>query len=440
MIREERIAMYTTHLIYIETKSRIDVYTRDNITPVELQNASNLNTRIYVSVDTEGFGTHVLDYSRMIVDYEETVQATTWEEYDSVLTDGLVLGYETHLPAYTPGTKIPTNPVKVWDALAVFNTFNLDYGDYFTGHYNVYSRRWLLHDLRISIQENCSSVTPNLSRCIPVVNGFVCRPSYDLKTKALFALNGAKLCWHNTKHSTPEVQLLDFTDIANLEVISIHTQDNYVNGNALFTKTADDTRWYFTFNDYSLTEYTPILVLGGIMILPDQYTVIGTNQLYINVDMIPFNKAIPLRKMLEEDPVTPAEVAYAAKPYHEFLKNEFNTEFSNNCFIIMVKTNRLYINRSGTLDSWKNYNTINDFTLENAILINNSTNTIRNFHLDVLPDRNELIIQNHENIYISSEPRHKIQISFIRPDCRHHNFQDVNHCKCTGLKILGDNA
>ena len=47
--------------------------------------------------------------------------------------------------------------------------------------------------------------------------------------------------------------------------------------------------------------------------------------------------------------------AYKVKPYHEQLKDEFNTELSTNSFILLVKTNRLYINRSKTLDSWKNY-------------------------------------------------------------------------------------
>ena len=430
--------MYTTHLIYVETKSRIDVYAREDITPVELQDAASLNTRIYTSVYNAS-DSYTLDYSRMIVDYESAVNATTWEQYDNILTDGLVLGYNVHLPAYMPNTKIPTNPVKVWDALAVFNTFNLDYGDYLTGRYNIFAHRWLLHDLRISIQDNCTTVTPNLSRCIPVVNGFVCRPAFDVNTRALYALNGAKLCWHTTNHSTPEVQLLDFTDIAELKIVSTHDSETYVAGDALFTKTPDGVRWYFTLRDYDLKQYTPILVLGGIMILPDQYRLSSANSIYVDIDKLPFNKSIPLRRMLEEETVSSAEIAYAAKPYHAFLEEEMAEELSNNCFIVLVKTKRLYINRSATLDSWKNYNTINDFDMTNTLLINNATNTIRNFHLDRLADRNELIIQNHENIYISSDPIDKVQLAFIKPDCYHHDFQDVNHCKCTGLKILGDN-
>ena len=62
--------MYTTHLIYVERKNRIDVYTRDEITPVELWAMANLNTRIYVAVDKDNIS-HALEYSRMIVDYEE---------------------------------------------------------------------------------------------------------------------------------------------------------------------------------------------------------------------------------------------------------------------------------------------------------------------------------------------------------------------------------
>ena len=430
--------MYSTHLIYIENKSRIDIYTTEEITPAQMQELANLNTRIYTAVQDDLLVTYILDYSRMIVDYEEVAIATSWDSFNAVLTDALVLGYSTRLPAYQPNTRIPTNPVKVWDALATFNTFNLDYGDYLTGKYNLFVYRWLLHDLRISIQEGCTGDMPNLGRCLPVVNGFVCRPAYDTANNALYALDGAKLCWHNYKYSTPEVQLLDFTSVADIETVSIHNEDNYVNGDALFSPSPDDTRWSFILTGYDLSKYTAILVLGGIMILPDEYGLLSNEQIYVDIDKFPFNKALPLRRMLEEESVSSAEIAYKVKPYHEQLKDEFNTELSTNSFILLVKTNRLYINRSKTLDSWKNYNTVNDFDRNNAILINSATGTIRNFHLDRLADRNELIIQNHENIYINCDSRNKTQVSFIEPDCRHHNFQDINHCTCTGLKILGD--
>ena len=97
-----------------------------------MQELANLNTRIYTAVQDDLLVTYILDYSRMIVDYEEVAIATSWDSFNAVLTDALVLGYSTRLPAYQPNTRIPTNPVKVWDALATFNTFNLDYGDYLT--------------------------------------------------------------------------------------------------------------------------------------------------------------------------------------------------------------------------------------------------------------------------------------------------------------------
>ena len=69
--------MYSTHLIYIENKSRIDIYTTEEITPAQMQELANLNTRIYTAVQDDLLVTYILDYSRMIVDYEEVAIATS---------------------------------------------------------------------------------------------------------------------------------------------------------------------------------------------------------------------------------------------------------------------------------------------------------------------------------------------------------------------------
>lgn len=427
--------MYTTHLIYIERRSRLDIYTREDITPSDLWSMVNLNTHVYVAVTKDNIS-HAVDYTRMIVDYEDAAVASTWDAYDSILTDGLVLGYEVHLPAYTVGTVIPTNPVKVWDALSTLNTFNLDYGDFITGRYNIFSYRWMLHDLRMSIQDGCTSITPNLAKCLPIVNGFVCRPAYNTSDNALYALGGAKLCWFDDGHTTPEVQLLDFTSVGNFDIVSIHDGENHTNNDVLFIK--KDNKWYFRFDNHNLSEYTPILVLGGILILPDQYSISNTNTISINIDTIPFSKALPLKMMLQDNATSSASVVYKGIPYKEYLEQQFAEELSSDCFMLFVHTKRLFINRQLNLDTWKNYNTVNDFAKNSYLLINKATSTIRNFHLDRLDDRNELIIQNHTTASLALDKQDSSSLVMIHSDCKHHTFQDINKGVCDGLKILGD--
>jgi hypothetical protein len=427
--------MYTTHLIYIEHKNRLDVYGREDITPVDLWSMVDMNTHVYVAV-TKNNVSHALDYNRMLVDYEDAAVASTWEDYDSVLTDGLVYGYEVHLPAYTVGTVIPTNPVKVWDALSTLNTFNLDYGDFISSKYNIFAYRWMLHDLRMSIQEDCVTETPNLSRCLPIVNGFVCRPAYNHSDSALYALGGAKLCWFDYGRITPEVQLLDFTKVGKFDVVSIRDSENHTNNDVLFIN--KNTKWYFKFDNYNLSEYTPILVLGGILILPDQYIISNQNTISVNIDTIPFSKALPLKKMLQDESVSSAFIVYEGMQYKEYLKQQFTEELSSDCFMIFVHTKRLFINRQLNLDTWKNYNTVNDFNKNSYLLINKATSTIRNFHLDMLDDRNELIVQNHVVANLALDEDNHPSYVIVHSDCKHHAFQDINKSVCDGLKILGD--
>lgn len=142
--------------------------------------------------------------------------------------------------------------------------------------------------------------------------------------------------------------------------------------------------------------------------------------------------------MLEDNATSSAAIAYKGMPYKQYLEQQFAEELSSDCFMIFVHTKRLFINRQLNLDTWKNYNTVNDFNKNSYLLINKATSTIRNFHLDKLDDRNELIVQNHTAVNLVLDKHDDSSLVMIHSDCKHHTFQDINKCVCDGLKILGD--
>ena len=424
--------MYTSEYVYIESTSNINAYTVSEIQMSDIQ-YKDINTNVFLAVTDKSKKIYILDYSRMMRDYNLGV--STWSELDKALTNALVLGYATDLPGFVPGTANPRNPVVYWDALTTLNTFNLDYGDYLTGRYNIYAYRWMLHDLRMSIQPGATKF-PNLERCIPIVNGFTCRPVYDKTNKALYALGGAKLCWHDNGRNTPEVQLLDFTDVGDVDIISIKDQDHFEVNSALATGLTTSHRLVLTFNKYSTDEYTPIIVLGGILVLPDQYKLSSNHRIIVDVNKLPLNKALPLRQMLEENPVTKANVIYQADDPRTHLLQAFASDLSADTFIIFVHTSRIYVNKY-LCDVWRNGITI-DIRRSAGLLINEATHTVKNYHRDMYSDRAQLTTQSDEVILVDDASFDKEHLSMVDPDCQHHSFQNINNGRCIMIQMLGD--
>ena len=424
--------MYTSKYIYIESTSQINAYTVSEIKMSDIQ-YRDINTRVFLAV-VDAYGKlYILDYSRMMRDYSLGVD--TWQDLDKALTDKLVLGYSTDLPGFVPGTTNPRNPVVYWDALTTLNTFNLDYGDYITGRYNIYAYRWMLHDLRISLQPETIKA-PNLERCVPIVNGFTCRPVYDKTNKALYALDGAKLCWHDNGRNTPEVQLLDFTDVGDIDIVSIKDQDHFEVNSALATGLTTGHRLVLSFSKHDTDEYTPIVVLGGILILPDEYKLSSNRRLIIDVNKLPLNKALPLRQFLQENPITKANVIYEETDPRTYLLRDFATELPSSSFIIFVHTPRIYVNRY-LCDVWRNGITV-DVRKSTGLLINEATHTVKNYHRDVYSDKAQLTTQSDEVILTDDAPFDNSHLTMTEPDCRHQSFQNINNGRCIMVQMLGD--
>ena len=424
--------MYTVSKLYVENKCEIKVYEPEELTPSELQSKVDTNVRLYVSVkSSETQDTVALDYSRLITDYA-IVTATSWSDFNSQLTDGLVIGYTTHLPGYVPGTVHPSNPVRVWDAMSTLKTFNIDYADYASGRANIYAFRWNLKDLKLSIMEDAVEY-PDLNRCVPIVNGFVCRPVYV--DNDLYGLDGAHLCWHTGNHFTPEVQLLDFTHVGDVEIGNIHVE-KHMDEKCVYARLVDSSHtWTFT-TSKSLYEYTPIIVLSGMMIFSDQYSIKSEHTISVNLNRLPLQKAMALRKYYTDDACTSSGVGFTTDDFQTFLNEEFTKEISGSCFVIFVKTNKLLITRE-KLVSWR-YGVSLDSYVNNGLLLIDATNTVRNYHYDSYSNKRELTVQAMENIYIADYKSTDGQLCFIDNDCKHHKSEDINKSSCTMLYLMGD--
>lgn len=426
--------MYNVNKIYLEQRNHIAVYNPDEITPSELANRVDVNTKIFVSVFNSNSKKSVaLNYSKMVTDYV-TMEVDDWTAFNKNLTDKLVLGYTTELPGYLPGTINPRNPIKIWDTMSSVNTFDIQYCDYLSGRANIFAIRWKLKDLSISIADNALEY-PNLQRCVPIINGFACRPVYRDEDKKLYALDGAHLCWHHGVHTTPEIQLLDFTSTGGYICESLHTDTHTTDTCTNVYSTDNLYNFNFVNKNYSLYEWTPILSLGGMLIFPDEYEIKGEFTVNINLDRFPFNKALALKKFLQNEPDCSSDISYTSIDPKDYLLKQFAKDISSDTFIIYLHISNLCTTRTH-LTSWRKSITV-DLNTTEGLLLNDATHLVKNYHKDLLPDRKELTIQSYENIYVADNLFDNNQMSFIKPDCYHHNFEDLNKSTVTMLSLLG---
>ena len=418
--------MYTALKLYKVSKNNIDLYDPKDITPEAFQHMNDVNSSLYIAIeDTVEKARYSLFYSKLITD-DAVVSCATWESLMGALTDRIIKGYSTDIPCFSPGQDHPDNHVKVWDVMSTTNTFDIHYADASTGRIGKFAFRWQQKDLVISIQDGAEKY-PNLKYCIPVVNGFICRPIYrDDYPNTLFALDGAHLCWQTFHgHTTPEIQLLDFSSIGEIKICNITTSPK------------KDTDFHLTFHDrishfnlfsdwklqnsvYPLPEYTPIIVLAGTAILPDQYRKANTDTVIFNPSHFPLNAALAKRQVLIDLPMDSAVgLHYQTSDLETYFRSELTTPLyvSQENFIILVKTPFIYVRRM-TLDTWSNGILINSLE-QPSILLHNVTGTLSDYYNAQFSFYNELTTQYSTELKRTDSLFSDKQVAFEQPRCDH---------------------
>lgn len=431
--------MATVTKLYRVERTKVTFYDVTEITPEEFQKDVDVGTTLYVAIKTESGSNVSLNYSRLITD---TIlgKKSSWFAFGESLTDEYISGYSEVMPGYLPGTEHARHPIQIWDAMNTLNTFELDYGDYQNDRHGILPYMYNLPDLRISLYEEASQY-PNLQSCLPIVNGFVCRPVYRESGNYLYALDGSRLCWQIGEHKTPEVQLVDFKELGEVSIHPIYLtipkpeHDGFVLSFMSRTRQwSMDASWILT-SKYDLSQYTPLVVLGGVLIFPDKIYNYNQYSFRFDVNDIPWDITLAYKKYLIDETSTPVHMFYNSIPVEDYLKSQMQPDvFSKDTFVILVKTPSIFVNRI-PVDMWRNGITINLYTTE-GLLLHNRTHTLRVYHSDTYSDRKELILQNMEEVYVADNDIRKSQLAFVHPDCQHIEFTNLHDSNCTMIHMM----
>lgn len=408
--------MYTVDYIYLIDARKVTLYARDKITPVGLMDLMTVNTQVLISCVDEYVNEHVVDFTLLQQDYP-SVSYTTWDEVDDFLTDEYIDGYKAYLPGYAAGSNKLKTSLVAWDPLNVYNTFNLDYADHETGKSNISVLRYKLKDIKISLQSELPATYPDLSHCVPVVNGFVCRPSYDKINNYLYGVGGSELCWNG---KIPEVQLLDFSDLGDILVQNlVITKDALANTTIITNSRLNLTStWHFN-TPLDLSAYTPIVVLAGIPILPDMLRIKNKHNFTLFPATYNFARVLAYRAYCQDEYGTHAELDYPAvsDPLTYFSNTLTEGNKSGDCFVLYVRTANLYVSRV-RLTTWRRGLTI-DLYSDNGLLIRDNTQTVHTYHASAYVDRKQLDLQPIDELYFTEYEKDLKQSLIYKTDCQH---------------------
>lgn len=412
--------MYKVNYVYIVSGRDITPHDSSIYSLADALKEVDVNTKIILSVyNTSTKKNRPFDFTSFMHSYKDT-SYTTWDELSELLTDEYVEGYETYLPGYVAGTNTLHTSLISWDPLNVYKIFNIDYADHETGKYNIQVLRYKLKDIRLSFQETYKEQDkyPDLSHCVPVINGLVCRPTYDKFTDALYGIGGSELCWNG---KIPEVQLLEFTELG--DIVSqdiVLTPDTSATYTSLINTTFDLTsRWTF-YTPLSLAEYTPILVLGGSLIFPDEITYLNEHKFIFYPHTYQLGKTISYRAYCRDMYGTRAEINYPGNDPISYLTQAFTEGYKGgDTFVLYVKTNKLFVTRT-KVTAWRRGLTV-DLYSENGLLQRENTRTIHTYHATQYVDRKQLDLQPVEEMFFTEYLKDQKQSLIIDPDCEHYD-------------------
>lgn len=426
--------MYTITHVYAKQGHAMRVYTPEEKTLQEIKELFGIHNTVYIAVkyvedDTGTTDLYGLNLSRMLAD-TKLFACGTWSELGVAITDKLVYGYETLIPGYHPGRSLPNNTVAVCDPVS-YGGFNVEYLDMNMSDYrNAYHLRWKMPDLVIS---QTADKGIQLKNCLATVNGVTNRPVWQ--NGELFIPGGSKLAWNTDRTHTPEITLVDTTQLGGYEVLKFdEVTINYLNRNNTYNAHCD---WEIVLPEqYSMYKYTPIVILGGSIIFPDELPKKGARSFTISPETTGWRNTLAYQKTRHGQDTNRTGIIYTAEMSpEEYLKNIRTGNYPDAC-IILLRAFRVYVNRY-PFDTWINHTTLSVNT-PLGVLYHEASGTIRNYHSTRMSNRQELMFQNLDVLSHLELPDTQAQLILDNPREQVYRLPSLQQGNCQMITISGE--
>lgn len=253
----------------------------DTATPLHIRESAELNSHYYASIVTDDYEDGVyIDLSTMM--QEQLIgQTYTWDEFYNTLTPALVDSYKIVNIGSNSTTTKKTRVLHPLTAVGI----DIQYCDKRdTTQFDLYYKRWDLPDLAISIKEKYKNDFHyiNLQNCIVSINGVVCFSTFF--EDKLYVSEGSKNLWNINRFTTPDITVLDVSEIGDLVALPLSKCKIIYNGQG--EEIYDNIIKIQLPEGYDFDTYTPILSIAGKCMFADELSIPNINTIFLHPNRI----------------------------------------------------------------------------------------------------------------------------------------------------------
>lgn len=334
-------------IVFEKNGKSIQSYSPEEFTPLEIKKRVDLNVHhyaLFIVPEENNEKSLYVDLSLMM--QEQLVGNTdTWEEFKKLLTSQMIDSYSIS----SSGIDIDNN-YKQYSVIQPFTTIGLNISYCNKNDTSVTDRfysRWEMPDLVISKkQEFLEDVKKiNLKNCIVSVNGLITK-SYFFEDK-LYVTDGAKNLWSINNKNSPNMTMIDVTNLGELHYLPLSSCTLIYNGN--------DTWGEELFNsdikiilpkEYSFQEFTPILVIAGKAYFSDELVIPSERSIFYSPYKTQLHTHILQLYEAHAEYIAHSEIIYPEMTPLTYISNLGKTEMSDNYDgIFLIKNPNIHIQR-----------------------------------------------------------------------------------------------
>ncbi len=415
--------MYELKLIYISNRGIIDVYTPEQL-PLDVcieKSIQNIHWGYRISIYDQINKKHVGLDTMVLLQERCTPGTRTWESFMAqMVPEYWIQMYEVPTYGFIPGTmypyKAPTQIVVPTVDWVVVDYLNMKTPDY----RNQFHLKYRQPDLCLSFTEAAPSDV-SLQNCIPVCNGFTVLPTFV--NNELYIPNGAKYLWETTDLYRPDIFLIDTTPIGGIHSMVPFKDLNIQYGNRTNTRsTSSDWRIVFEDTDH-LKKYTVLVVINGIILLPNQVNRIGNNILSVHPGTLPLDVQMVMKYRAEG---TPETVVTNPMTVEEYVMNHMFSDECIDAYVINIPNNELYIHKTYNHHLYALSSFHYQQKLPHPLLRNRSTGQFNYYHMSDYSKADSLENPTRRELHYFDTPYLGNSTgSDVFPSKKLHNFENV---------------
>ena len=311
-------------------------------TPKYIRETAELNTHYYASITTEIYENGVfIDLSTMMQE-QQIGQTLLWEEFYNKLTPALVDSYKI---VNIGSDSVTPKRAKIIHPLTTVG-IDLAYCDKRdTSQFNLSYKRWDLPDLVISIKEKYKEELSDidLKNCIVSVNGNICFSTFF--EDKLYVSEGSKNLWNINKNTTPDISVLDVSELG--ELVALPLSKCTIKYNGTQEEIYDHLIKIQLPKEYDFNTYTPILSIAGKCMFADELSIPNSNTICIHPNRMQLQNRLLSLYDCQANYINNTEIPYTLDTtILQYLSQMGKTDRSDVYDVIyLVKTKNMNISR-----------------------------------------------------------------------------------------------